>query len=125
VFSSRINEPARSSAQELPYHLLLRQSQHRDSESDSMQRQHIVLEFIGGPLDGHCQPVVADHDELILTAAIPVNENVFRMLDGQPRGPARPSRTFALYELHKEHGYRYCFLGFRTAADLNAENWCV
>ncbi|MGE0758976.1 MAG: hypothetical protein AB7O38_18300 [Pirellulaceae bacterium] len=90
-----------------------------------MRREKMVLEFIGGPLDGHCQPIVAADDELIVTAAIPVNENVFRMLDGKPRGPARPSKTFALYELRRSPGPRYLFLGFRTAADLNAESWCV
>jgi hypothetical protein len=86
----------------------------------------ICLTFHGGPLDGHAQTIDADDSELIDTAAIPINENVFRMLEGLPRGPARPSRTFAVYELRRDaDGRSYQFLCFRRAADLNAESWCV
>jgi hypothetical protein len=92
----------------------------------SLRYQRICLTFHGGPLDGHTQTIDASADELIDTAAIPINENVFRMLDGQPRGPARPSRTFAVYELRRDAcGQSYHFLCFRRAADLNAESWCV
>lgn len=88
--------------------------------------QPVLLEFMGGPFDGHRQAIAAKLDELVPTVALPVNDNVFRMLDGKLRGPAVPSPTVALYELRSEAcGWRYHFLGTRRAADFNLESWCV
>jgi hypothetical protein len=89
-------------------------------------RKQISLTFHGGPLDGHTQTIDASDSELIDVAAIPINENVFRMLEGLPRGPAQPSRTFAVYELRRNGAERlYQFCCFRRASELNAESWCV
>ena len=90
-----------------------------------MTESQIPVEFMGGPLDGYVQAFAATLDELAPTVALPVNENVFRMLAGKLRRPAQPSRTVALYELRFAGGWRYHFLGSRRAAELNLEHWRV
>lgn len=86
---------------------------------------HTLLEFVGGPFDGHHQSIAVLPDQLAQTVALPVNENVFRMLDGKLRGPAQPSRTVALYELHQGAPWQYRFLGSRMASEFNLESWQV
>ena len=68
-----------------------------------MIRREVKIEFIGGPFDGHTQSVFAPPASSKSTLALPVNENVFRMLDGKESGPASPSPTVALYELYGLH----------------------
>ena len=86
---------------------------------------HVLLEFVGGPFDGHHQTISVPAEELAQTVALPVNDNVFRMLEGKLRGPAQPSRTVALYELSHHAGWQYRFLGSRRAAEFNLESWQV
>jgi hypothetical protein len=83
------------------------------------------VEFIGGPFDGHSLYVSDMADGLATTVALPVNENVFRMLDGEDRGPAQPCRTAALYRLQGYDQGRYRFLRSCRAAELNYEAWQV
>lgn len=90
-----------------------------------MKEPQIVVEFVGGPFDGHSQQVTTAESELASTVALPVNDNVFRMLEGRLRGPVRPSRTVALYELYHDQGWRYYFLGSRLPQELHLENWRV
>jgi len=89
------------------------------------QTTAIPVEFIGGPFDGHRQVVAVPLEDLATPVALPINENVFRMLDGQGRGPAAPSQTVALYELRTDNGGRYFYLGSRPAVEFNLENWLV
>lgn len=91
----------------------------------NMKQTQIFVEFVGGPFDGHSQSLAASEDELATTVALPVNDNVFRMLEGKLRGPARPSRTVALYVLSRDGNWRYHFLGSRMASELNLEDWRV
>lgn len=91
-----------------------------------MVERSIQLEFVGGPFDGHTQAFSPPLNELGSTVALPVNENVFRMLDGRRRGPAVASRNVALYELYHRNGtWRYYFTGTRRAAELNLQTWRV
>jgi len=83
------------------------------------------IEFVGGPFDGHEMALTVTPADLASTVALPVNENVFSMLEGQVIGPAKPCRTVALYELHGRDEGRYFFLGSRRATDLNLQNWQV
>lgn len=94
-----------------------------------MIRQEVTIEFIGGPFDGHTQSVNALPANYRSTLALPVNENVFRMLEGKETGPARLSPTVALYELYDlqavegERQYRY--VGTRPAAEFGLQGWKV
>lgn len=90
-----------------------------------MKREQMLLEFVGGPLDGHVQQLLATTEELIEVAAIPINHNIFLMLDGKPRGPAKPPQTMAIYELRHSPKTYYQFLQFRTPASLDADTWQV
>jgi len=86
--------------------------------------QQIRLEFVGGPFDGHEQDFEAPLNHLASTVALPVNDNVFRMLHGQHRGPAVPTRSVALYELRQAlRGWKFFFLETRRAAELNLARW--
>lgn len=93
-----------------------------------MIRCEVRIEFIGGPFDGHSQTIFAPPANYRSTLALPVNENVFRMLDGKESGPASPSPTVALYELYElqddgERQYRY--VGTRPAAEFGLHDWKV
>lgn len=83
------------------------------------------IEFIGGPFDGHSLDVSDIVEGLATTVALPVNENVFRMLDGQERGPARPCRTAALYRLQGYEDGRYHYLRSCRTSELNYAAWQV
>jgi len=56
-----------------------------------MEEESIQLEFVGGPFDGYVQAFMTATADLAKRVALPVNENVFLMLDGKSRGPAAPS----------------------------------
>ena len=93
-----------------------------------MSRQEVRIEFIGGPFDGHTQTIFAPPASYNSTLALPVNENVFRMLEGKETGPACVSPTVALYELRDryddgERQYRY--VGTRPAAEFGLHDWRV
>jgi hypothetical protein len=90
-----------------------------------MTPDQITVEFVGGPLDGHLHLFEAGVEALAATVALPINDNVFRLMDGRLRGPAQPSRTVALYELRFDGEWRYAYLGSRLPAELNLEHWLV
>lgn len=66
-----------------------------------------ALSFIGGPFDGHRQPIDCAQDELQELVAFPVNENVLRLLAGVARGAERPVRSMAIYRLEGQSHYRF------------------
>lgn len=91
-----------------------------------MDQTQSILEFVGGPLDGHRQPFSKSVEELADNVVIPINENVFRMLEGRPRGPAVPSERVAFYERRVKDGEcRFVFLGECPSAAFTSENWSV
>jgi hypothetical protein len=95
-----------------------------------MQRTEVSIEFIGGPFDGHRQTVFAPLHGEGGRLALPVNENVFRMLEGEVVGPARKTPTVAVYELHRDdlnhdEDCQYRFVGSRPAVEFGLENWKV
>ena len=90
-----------------------------------MQRTELSIEFIGGPFDGHRQTVIAPLHGAGGRLALPVNENVFRMLEGAVVGPARRTPTVAVYELHRDDECQYRFVGSRPAAEFGLEDWKV
>lgn len=69
------------------------------------------VEFVGGPFDGHRQAIGRPSDGEQEVVAIPVNENVFRMLAGRPRLSRLEPTSVAVYELRRHRGeYRYYFM---------------
>jgi hypothetical protein len=86
-----------------------------------MRAEATSVEFIGGPFDGHVQPVDPTSDESWLIVALPVNENVMRMLNGDLPRKVSPARTIALYAKCPD-SLHYGFLGSYRAADLELEH---
>lgn len=95
-----------------------------------MKQRTSLVEFVGGPYDGHCQELHSLQNDSSPIIAVPVCENVFRQLAGDPTGPGQRARIVALYQFHidaeREHeNLRYQFIGFRWAGDLGLQNWIV
>ena len=83
-----------------------------------------AVEFIGGPFDGHVHLASFPPHELAPLASLPVNENMFRMLDNQPPGEKSPASSVAVYELESRLGaYRYRFLGSTSASEFQLQAW--
>lgn len=86
-----------------------------------MQATTNRVEFLGGPFDGHRQ-IVAVPESLAETVALPVNQNVYRMLAGLPAQGNVPTTSIAVYELDASDGHpRYFFLGATSPAEPFAQ----
>ncbi|HET6879593.1 MAG TPA: hypothetical protein VFI31_05550 [Pirellulales bacterium] len=79
------------------------------------------VEFIGGPYDGH-QQSVPSADALADTVALPVNQNIFRLLSGLPASENVRNTSIAIYELEMVEGAaKYYFLGATSGAEPFAQ----
>jgi hypothetical protein len=87
-----------------------------------MNEAATLVEFIGGPCDGYNMTM---QPELPRAVAIPLNQNVFRVLGGQKSGPPLPCETIAFYKLANPEDGRYRFLGACRTSDLNVKDWAV
>ena len=77
------------------------------------------VEFVGGPFDGHRQTIRPSSYGYREVIAIPVSENVFRALVGDPQRLNAAVSSIAVYELRKRLGvYRYHFAGARTPKEF-------
>ena len=83
-----------------------------------------AVEFIGGPFDGHVHLASFPPDELAPLASLPVNENMFRMLENHPPRVKAPATSVAVYELQHAGGtWRYRFLGSTAASEFELQQW--
>ena len=41
------------------------------------------VSFVGGPFDGHCQPVALKAEEMQPVALFPISRDIFRLFDGK------------------------------------------
>jgi hypothetical protein len=82
------------------------------------------VEFIGGPFDGYKHVVSFPPEDLAKVVMLPVNENVFRSLDGKPLGVQRPATSVAVYELCDPEGVcNYRYLGASPVSAHSLEKW--
>jgi hypothetical protein len=80
------------------------------------------VEFIGGPFDGHRQPISIPLTALAAMAAFPISRNIFHLFDGVSREPDAPTTSLAIYELAVvDEQPRYHFLGSASTAHPIAE----
>ncbi|HUY31461.1 MAG TPA: hypothetical protein VMV69_01675 [Pirellulales bacterium] len=80
------------------------------------------VEFVGGPFDGHRQPISIPPTALASMAAFPISRNIFRLLDRETGEPNAPTTSLAIYELAVvDEQPRYHFLGAASAAQPLAE----
>jgi hypothetical protein len=71
-----------------------------------------VIQFIGGPLDGHRQEVT-EEKPLQAVLHLEISRNTYRHIANQPMKPDEPTTSRATYELR---GERYCFVAVRKPA---------
>tara|TARA_R110002049_G_scaffold288534_2_gene471133 strand:+ start:24888 stop:25166 length:279 start_codon:yes stop_codon:yes gene_type:complete len=84
------------------------------------------VEFVGGPLDGYRQGIRLSKKHRRGVIAIPVNNNMYRMLEGIPRESELPASSFAFYELQKHKGdYRYRFVAAKSPKELDLQNHSI
>ncbi len=83
----------------------------------------ILVEFIGGPFDGHRQMLSLPADSLAETVALPVSRNIFQMLAGHSHAVEAPVTSVAIYELEVlDDRRRYFFLGATSATQPFTES---
>jgi hypothetical protein len=84
-----------------------------------------AVEFVGGPFDGHVYMASFPPEELANMTYLPVNHNMFLMLEGRTPGPKAPATSVAVYELEGQDSgdWRYCFLGAMAANDVKYKSW--
>jgi hypothetical protein len=74
-----------------------------------MQATHLI-EFVGGPFDGHVQPLSLETRSLVAVALLPVSRTVFGWLEGKSTPVGTRVTSVAVYRLEVEDGHvRYRF----------------
>jgi hypothetical protein len=82
-----------------------------------------VVEFVGGPFDGHVELFCGPAERLPEDMIWFVSQNVFRILQGQAEGPKAPVTSIAFYGRSEQEGiWRYCFHGAISPRELS-ERW--
>jgi hypothetical protein len=80
-----------------------------------------LVEFIGGPFDGHRLRIAATRRDLAPVATFSVNKNVLQLLSGAAPGPVAPVTSTAVYQLEWARGAaRYRFLKARQPSSVSA-----
>jgi cobyrinic acid a,c-diamide synthase len=104
---------------------LAAREQVRNKEQNIMKTtRSCVIEFVGGPFDGHVQYVSLQPSELMELVTLPVNENVLRLVNGEPIGQRAAATSLATYERDLDlQSPRYYFLGSIPADQLALQNW--
>jgi hypothetical protein len=81
-----------------------------------MSKTPHVIEFVGGPLDGHRSEVPALSDELETTLEVKISRNTFQVMAGKPPRPPAIHTSTAIYELNWGRGLpAYHFVKARSA----------
>lgn len=69
-----------------------------------------LIQFYGGPLDGHRQDISQRKTTLPTLLHLEIGLNTFRILAKQPQAPDALPSSVAVYELRAVNGVeRYCF----------------
>ena len=81
-----------------------------------------TVEFIGGPLDGYQHPLPFSTDALATTVGLDVNQDVIRILGGEPERPIGTATSIAVYRLDDlRDPPRYYFLCSVSSDERYAE----
>lgn len=90
-----------------------------------MSHHLYAVEFVHGPFDGHKLVVTVEPEEALAdSVALPVNENVFRAMEGREQAPHAPVTSVAIYLLDKSPGSypcRYYFIGASAPEKMTAD----
>lgn len=85
-----------------------------------------TIEFIGGPLDGYDYRASLPDEGLGDVVALPINQNVVRMLNGEGRGEVTGPSSVALYELDRQdEALRYQFVVAGAPTEFELMGWKV
>jgi hypothetical protein len=79
-----------------------------------MHANRKLVQFYGGPLDGHRQDISQRKTELPTLLHLEISLNTYRILAKQPPTPDTSPSSVAVYELRAVNGAeRYCFVASR------------
>lgn len=74
-----------------------------------------IIEFIGGPLDGHRHSIAYSPQELSGTIEFPISPELLCVLTGEGERPLGIATSAAIYELQREGGFlTYRHIGSRA-----------
>ena len=81
-----------------------------------------TIEFIGGPFDGHQQPLTIAPGDLATEAVMPVSQDMFRLMEGRTPTRSEPLTSLAVYRREDPaDACRYCFVAARSPTQLQTE----
>jgi hypothetical protein len=76
-----------------------------------------LIQFQGGPLDGHRQDISERNKALPKVLHLEISANIYRMLAKQPPTPDATTTSIAIYKLRAINGAdRYCFVSAKKPA---------
>src|SRR5262245_16435812 len=88
---------------------------HLPTEGSAMTKK--LVEFIGGPLDGHRQDITEREKPLPALLQVEISANTYGILDRKPPRPDAPTTSVAVYELKTVNSNaRYAFVAAKKPA---------
>jgi hypothetical protein len=76
-----------------------------------------LIQFYGGPLDGHRQDISERRNALPTSLHLDISSNTYRILAKQEPTPDATTTSLAIYELRLVNGAdRYCFVAAKKPA---------
>lgn len=76
-----------------------------------------LIQFYGGPLDGHRQDISQRKKALPTLLHLEISANTYRILANQPPAPDASTTSLAIYELRLiNDADRYCFVAAKKPA---------
>lgn len=83
--------------------------------------REILIEFVGGPFDGHKQPVPVPRGGLQGRLLLPVNEDIFRVIAGEKPTGTGTTTSFAVYRVEVAGDRVRCrFVGAKSPGEIRS-----
>ncbi|QEG00621.1 hypothetical protein Mal15_46920 [Stieleria maiorica] len=85
--------------------------------------QQKVIEFMGGPLDGHREPLAVTVEQLPKQIVCYISANVFRQLDGRQNEYESSVTSLVIYQReNQQQTWNYAFAGSFAPHERSSES---
>ncbi|WP_145385491.1 hypothetical protein [Stieleria neptunia] len=85
--------------------------------------QQKVIEFLGGPLDGHLEPLAVTAERLPEKIVCYISANVFHLLEGEPHEHENVVTSLVIYRRENQKSkWSYAFAGSFAPRDVTRES---